>query len=495
MDISKNTILYGPPGTGKTYNTIIYAVAIIENKNLSDVRSEDYNNVLDRYNKYKEQGLIEFTTFHQSYGYEEFIEGIKPLTSDDPDESGSIRYDVLPGLFKLFCEKAISSVIKQQDYNVELSGNPTIWKVSLQKSGDNPTRTECMENDHIRIGWDDYGEIITDDTNFEDGGGKAILKAFISKMKKGDIVLSYYGNGTIDAIGKVTGDYEWHNEYQEYKRVRKVEWLVKNIREDITDINNGKPMNASTVYNPKNISISDIINIIKKNAPASIQTSEEKQNYVFIIDEINRGNISKIFGELITLIEPTKRIGQPEEMMIKLPYSQTTFGVPDNLYIIGTMNTADRSIAAIDTALRRRFRFKEVMPDVNTLKGINVEGVIIGDMLDKMNKRIAALYDREHTIGHSYFLPLKKSPDLETLAVIFADDIIPLLQEYFYEDYEKIRMVLGDNKKNIDRKDRFVIAVPNDYNKLFGSTEDFDETFSYEINPEAFYNINAYLKI
>ena len=182
-------------------------------------------------------------------------------------------------------------------------------------------------------------------------------------------------------------------------------------------------------------------------------------------------------------------------MKIRLPYSQTMFGVPDNVYILGTMNTADRSIAAIDTALRRRFRFKEIMPDVDVLNSITVEGVIIKNMLDKINKRITALYDREHTIGHSYFLPLKDNPTLDTLAVIFSDDIIPLLQEYFYEDYEKIRLVLGDNKKSVDDANRFIIARQNDYNELFGNAEGFDDSFSYEINNEAFYNIEAYRKI
>ncbi|MGN0690199.1 MAG: AAA family ATPase [Oscillospiraceae bacterium] len=492
MNISKNTILYGPPGTGKTYNTVLYAVAIIENKNLSTIKAEEYNDVLSRYNKYKNEGLIEFTTFHQSYGYEEFIEGIKPIKNDETDDDGNIQYDILPGLFKRFCERANTPTIKQQKKDIGLNNNPSVWKVSLEKTGDNPTRRECLNNGHIRIGWDEYGPDITDDTN--NNCGKIVLNSFINKMKIGDIVFSCYSNTTIDAIGIITGDYEWTgNKYDYYNRIRKVDWIVKDIRENIVDINGGSAMTLSTVYKLK-VSLDDAISLIEKHLPSTAQI-EEKQNYVFIIDEINRGNISKIFGELITLIEPTKRIGQTEGMKIRLPYSQTMFGVPDNVYILGTMNTADRSIAAIDTALRRRFRFKEIMPDVNVLDGITVEGVIIKNMLDKINKRIMVLYDREHTIGHSYFLPLKDNPTLDTLAVIFSDDIIPLLQEYFYEDYEKIRLVLGDNKKSVDDTNRFIIAVKNDYNELFGNTEGFDDSFSYEINNEAFYNIEAYRKI
>ncbi len=492
MNISKNTILYGPPGTGKTYNTVLYAVAIIENKNLSEVKAEEYNDVLSRYNEYKNEGLIEFTTFHQSYGYEEFIEGIKPILNSESDES-DVKYTIEDGLFKAFCSRSSIPVAKKSDMELGLNKNPTIWKVSLWSTGDNPIRTECHENGHIRIGWDMYGAEITEDTDFSENGGKNVLNAFISQMKIGDIVFSCYSSTTIDAIGIVSGEYEWcGKEYDNLNRRRKVNWIVKDIREDIVEINGGNTMTLASVYRLKNITLSDAIAIIEKYLPQAV---EEKKNHVFIIDEINRGNISKIFGELITLIEPTKRIGQIEGMKIKLPYSQTMFGVPDNVYILGTMNTADRSIAAIDTALRRRFRFKEIMPDVDVLNGITVEGVIIKNMLDKINKRITALYDREHTIGHSYFWPLKDNPTLDTLAVIFSDDIIPLLQEYFYEDYEKIRLVLGDNKKSVDDTNRFIIATQNDYNDLFGNTEGFDDSFSYEINNEAFYNIEAYRKI
>ena len=221
----------------------------------------------------------------------------------------------------------------------------------------------------------------------------------------------------------------------------------------------------------------------------------KKKNYVFIIDEINRGNISKIFGELITLIEASKRIGQAEGMKVLLPYSKKPFGVPDNVYLIGTMNTADRSIATIDTALRRRFKFKEMMPDAEVLDGVNVEDLSIKDMLIRMNNKISVLYDREHTIGHAYFVPLRANPTIETLASIFSDNIIPLLQEYFYEDYEKIRLVLGDNNKQ-NEEEQFIVAKSNDYNDLFGDTEyEFDEISNYEINYSAFDNIEAYRSI
>ncbi len=152
---------------------------------------------------------------------------------------------------------------------------------------------------------------------------------------------------------------------------------------------------------------------------------------MFIVDEINRGNISKILGELITLIEPSKRLGEMEETLVKLPYSKKEFGVPSNIYIIGTMNTADRSIALMDTALRRRFQFIEMAPDPRTLRGISIKGVHLEYVLDIMNRRIAALYDRDHMIGHAYFTSLSSSDDISALQQIFLNSIIPLLQEYF----------------------------------------------------------------
>ena len=491
-DIAKNTILYGPPGTGKTYNTVMYAVAIIENKRLEEIKKENYTEVIDRYNKYKEDGLIEFTTFHQSYGYEEFIEGIKPVIHSDEEDETDIQYEVVPGLFKKFCDIAGKPILRKEKYDIGINELPTIWKISLEGSGENSTRTECMRNNHIRIGYDEYGREIT---NLSKGdAGRNILNYFINDMSIGDIVMSCYDCNTVDAIGVVTGEYEWHDEYAQYKRLRKVNWIAKGIKENIIKINNGSRLSNPTVYKLR-MDLSDVMEIIEKYSKNTIEVEEKKKNHVFIIDEINRGNISKIFGELITLIEPTKRIGQIEGQKVRLPYSQKLFGVPNNVYLIGTMNTADRSIATIDTALRRRFNFKEMLPDSEILDGIYVEDVSIKDIFIKMNKRITVLFDREHTLGHAYFLPLKDAPTIETLANIFENSIIPLLQEYFYEDYEKIRMVLGDNQKDSEDK-QFITIEENDYNDLFGDIDyDFDEMSTYKINSFALTNIEAYRSI
>lgn len=495
-DVRLNTILYGPPGTGKTYHTVIYAVAIIENRELASVEAEPYNDVLVRYNEYKTQGRIEFTTFHQSFGYEEFIEGIRPVVSgdDETSDAGDVQYSVQPGIFKRFCERAERpAAVVTNDYGI--GENPSIWKVSLDGTGDNPIRSECLKKGHIRIGWDEYGESITDTTDFSQYGGRVVLNSFINRMQIGDIVLSCYSASTIDAIGVVTGDCEWHDEYPRLKRLRKVNWIVKDVKENILSLNGGTSMTLASVYRMGNVSLTDVYQLIDKHNPAVTATQPAQKNYVFIIDEINRGNISKIFGELITLIEESKRIGKPEGMTARLPNSQKLFGVPDNVYIIGTMNTADRSIATIDTALRRRFLFREMLPNPQVLADVMVEDLSISAMLNRMNQRIAVLYDREHTIGHAYFMKLRDNPTVETLAEIFRNNIIPLLQEYFYEDYEKIRLVLGDSLKN-DPEEQFITACENDYVALFGSVDiGLDDSNTYEINDKAFGNIESYRSI
>lgn len=486
----RNILLYGTPGTGKTYSTVLYAVSIIEEKPLAIIKEEEYSAVFGRYLKYKEDGLIAFTTFHQSFGYEEFIEGIRPVVSadDNPDGGKDIEYEIRDGIFKKFCDKAGMPVGTDTDTDLGIGKYPTVWKVSLEGTGDNPTRIECMENDHIRIGWDRYGEAITDSIDYKEYGGRSILNAFYNLMQIGDIVFSCYSGRTIDAIGVVTGEVEWHDSYPHYKRLRAVKWLVKGINEDIVVLNAGKTMTLSTVYK-LSVSVTDVMQILKRINPKLFTTKVKIPNRVFIIDEINRGNISKIFGELITLIESTKRIGAEEGQKARLPYSGQDFGVPDNVFLIGTMNSADRSIAIIDTALRRCFSFVEMQPDSSLLKDVFVDGIDIAEMLDTMNSRITVLLDREHTIGHSYLLPLKKDASVERLAEIFENEIIPLLQEYFYDDYERIQLVLGDNKKN-DDSIRFVIKK-SDANKLFGNA-DKDYPEFYEVNREAFKRIKAY---
>ena len=477
-----NTILYGPPGTGKTYNTVIYAVAICENKNIEDVQSEEYEKVLYRYNELKKEGRIAFTTFHQSFGYEEFIEGISPIIFEDnsDDCSGNIEYKIKSGIFKSFCEETEKITIKNDKFSI--NKDATIWKVTVGSKVQN----DCFVNNYIRIGF-----------GINDKG----TKEFVNQINEGDIIITTDGNRkNIRGIAIATSDEAYKLENTESdSTTRDVMWLVRDINDDVTILNGNKWLQRKTVSRLPNMNIKDLMEFaIKKNVELK-ETHIEKNNgsYVFIIDEINRGNISKIFGELITLIEDTKRKGMTEEMSTILPYSGSLFSVPSNVYILGTMNTADRSIALMDTALRRRFQFVEMMPDTNILKNITVEGVEIAPILEKINERITFLYDREHTIGHAFFIKLIDSPDINTLGSIFEKSIIPLLQEYFYEDYQKIQLVLGDNHK-VDVSTKFIkdeeVKVAEIFKGDANDIMDLPEK-KYTINKKAFLNIESYKQI
>lgn len=477
-----NTILYGPPGTGKTYNTVIYAVAICENKNIEDVQSEEYEKVLHRYNELKKEGRIAFTTFHQSFGYEEFIEGISPIIFEDnsDDCSGNIEYKIKSGIFKSFCEETEKITIKNDKFSI--NKDATIWKVTVGSKVQN----DCFVNNYIRIGF-----------GINDKGAKE----FVNQINEGDIIITTDGNRkNIRGIAIATSDEAYKLENTESdSTTRDVMWLVRDINDDVTILNGNKWLQRKTVSRLPNMNIKDLMEFaIKKNVELK-ETHIEKNNgsYVFIIDEINRGNISKIFGELITLIEDTKRKGMTEEMSTILPYSGSLFSVPSNVYILGTMNTADRSIALMDTALRRRFQFVEMMPDTDILKNITVEGVEIAPILEKINERITFLYDREHTIGHAFFIKLIDSPDINTLGSIFEKSIIPLLQEYFYEDYQKIQLILGDNEKS-DPSIKFILDEKIKVKSVFkGDATDVIDLpeKKYTINKEAFLNIESYKQI
>lgn len=479
-EFDKNLILYGPPGTGKTYNSATYAVAICDNKSVDELT--DYDAVMARYNELKKAGRIAFTTFHQSYGYEEFIEGIKPVVDDSKQDVG---YTIESGIFKQFCEDAKSAGHKTGDAAIDAGAR--IWKLTIMNGDLNQVKQECFEENNVRMGF---------------GMEADEARSFVEDVRIGDIILSFKTRKTIDGIAIVTDDASELQDKSEYETARPVKWLAKNIDEDITGINNGKLLHRMTFAKVPNMKVKDIIDLAKKVNPGLVNTEieENTQPYVFIIDEINRGNISKIFGELITLIENTKRAGMEEAASAILPYSGEEFSVPSNVYILGTMNTADRSIALMDTALRRRFQFIEMMPDSDVLRKIHadkVEDLDVAAMLDKINERITFLYDREHTIGHAFFTGLKDDASLVKLQSIFEKSVIPLLQEYFYEDYQKIQLVLGDNAKSDDRL-KFIldekVVAKNIFNGNVEDVIDLPEK-RYSINKVAFGNINSYKEI
>ena len=506
-EFDKNVIFYGPPGTGKTYTTAKRAVEICKTE--SEKELTDYSEIMKRYNELKENNRIEFITFHQSYGYEEFIEGIKPkvLNEDDEAENESennqesktdikiendVKYNIEAGVFKKFCDNARKAIIESKS-NIYISPKAIVWKVTLRDE----VKEDCFSNNHVRI-------------NFKLGTAGA--SKFDNEIKKGDIIITTDGSRTkINGIAVVTdGKAYTLNKAQSDTTTRNVDWLVKGINEDIYEINDEKILPRKTVTKVPNMKVEDIIKLAKekesivlsKEELSKIVIKENKEPYVFIIDEINRGNISKIFGELITLIEPTKRSGKKECISTKLPYSKKEFTVPDNVYIIGTMNTADRSIALMDTALRRRFKFEEMLPDYHLLEDIFVEDegvkVNIGAMLKVINERIEYLYDREHTIGHAVFLEKMENEkidiDINKLENIFKKSVIPLLQEYFYEDYDKIRIVLGDNAKDEDEQFISAVSIPEDV--FEGNIDDIDiPEKKYIINYDNFKNIMAYKNI
>lgn len=479
-EFDKNLILYGPPGTGKTYNSAIYAVAICDGKSVDELT--DYDAVMARYNELKKAGRIAFTTFHQSYGYEEFIEGIKPIIDENTQDVG---YTIESGVFKEFCQNAKSTVHTRNDNSIDAGAR--IWKLTIMNGELNKVKQECFEENNVRMGFD----IDSDEAH-----------SFVEDVRLGDIILSFKTRKKIDGIAIVTDDAIELKDKSMYKTARSVKWLAKDIDEDITNINNGKLLHRMTFAKVPNMNLKDVIELAKKVNPdlESAVIEENTEPYVFVIDEINRGNISKIFGELITLIEGTKRAGMPEAASAILPYSGDEFSVPANVYILGTMNTADRSIALMDTALRRRFQFIEMMPDSDVLRRIHADKV--GDLdvaaiLDKINERITFLYDREHTIGHAFFTGLRDDASIEKLQSIFEKSVIPLLQEYFYEDYQKIQLVLGDNEKSDDSL-KFIcdekIVAKNIFKGNVEEVIDLPEK-RYFINKKAFENINSYKEI
>jgi len=443
IEFPSNQILYGPPGTGKTFHTINKSVKIADN--LSDEKFEskygDYKNrkeLIKRFDELRDKGQIGFTTFHQSMSYEDFIEGIKPKMN-----SANIEYEIKDGIFKEISGKAYYNIIDEK----ENEGN-----ISFDSLWDN-----FLESIKSHVGTEDY--------IFETITGKRLKLVEISSTKSLKTMFEFDGSSTntpgttIQTIGM-----------PKVETLLKAEIIpseVKSLAEQIRPLIKSDSSKYFAVYRKfyefvektygeiEDIgsneidfkSVFDTAEILKKTGELKDKISDSK-NFVLIIDEINRGNISQIFGELITLLEKDKRFGNEESLTVELPYSKGQFSVPPNLYIIGTMNTADRSIEALDTALRRRFTFQEMPPRPNiiktegVLKSKDLDTIDLVKLLKGINQRIEKLIDKDHKIGHSYFMKVK---NLKGLKNAFKDKIIPLLEEYFYGNFGKIGLVLGDD--------------------------------------------------
>ncbi|WP_317634273.1 AAA family ATPase [Pseudomonas tohonis] len=602
-----NQILFGPPGTGKTYATIDAALQVLDPTYLHEQQS-NRSALKQRFDELVEQDRIRFVTFHQSFSYEDFVEGLRAITDET---SGQLRYAVVDGIFKSLCDAAAAKVTQQAEAPTEV-GQRRIWKMSLGNTlgEDASIYQECLVGGYVLLG---YGGAINFSgcsnrqqvqTRFAEAGvvpanpatdyGITSVTAFVSRMKVGDLIVVSDGNFKFRAIGEVTGDYQFkpHPEFEaDYSQLRTVKWLrqyqpslphtellngqfsqmtlyelreptlnreklkallgspdagagrllhvgqrfgqgyvVRSVGQDVVEFDKPRggvlPLPLSLLrqlleyVRSGQIDVEDIRQgrVFEKVAEAEIekyivngyqslfaamveQLIKPQQGLavggarVLVIDEINRGNISRVFGELITLIEPSKRAGTDEALSVVLPYSKQRFSVPKNVYLIGTMNTTDRSLAGLDIALRRRFVFQEMPPRPELLDDIEVSGLNVGQLLRVMNQRIEVLLDREHCLGHAYFMPLKDETlgdagRLTKLQLIFRNQILPLLQEYFFEDWQRIQWVLNDHRK--PAPDRFAEQDKQDVAALFGNISVPAQGGVWRINESAFKRLSAY---
>lgn len=419
-----NQILFGPPGTGKTYNTIERAVHAAEPEFTWNNRDE----LRAKYQDLIRHGRIRFVTFHQSFSYEDFVEGLTAHT-----DNGNLVYEKRLGIFRQIVKAAKEHRVSE--VKDAATSFDECWEAFLSDLEDHPDGIDIKtRRSHFTV-----TEVDANTIRFDKSTGQSVHTLSAT---------------TLEAV--FNGDREIKGGLQPY-----YESLVRRLKEI------GKKLDNKKV---------------------------ERQNYVLIIDEINRGNISRIFGELITLIEPSKRSGAPEALEVTLPLTGDRFSVPDNLYIIGTMNTADRSLSGLDLALRRRFDFIEMPPLPNTLANVFVDGINIEKVLDVINRRITALLDKDHCIGHAYFIHLSENAGIDALAEVFKQKIIPLLQEYFFEDWQRIRWVLNDQSK--PNEHAFIVKDDGiNFDELFPGDVQMNQRDRWRLNDKAFHSVDAYTQI
>ena len=452
-----NTILYGPPGTGKTYATFRRCVEICDGQ---ENCPDEIKKIRARYAALVKEERIEFVTFHQSYGYEEFVEGLRPDTGSAKEggEAGAgFRLVATDGVLKRMAKRARGvsgptgepfDLAERQMFKMSL-GNP---------AGDEYQRIfdECIDNGYVLL--DCGGELDWSNERFEHiaeirdhlkglpdihRNSQTILQyinCLRNRMQNGDLVIVPAEVELFRAIGEVIGPYEFkRRDDGKYSHRRKVRWLWNDAEgRPRSDIFQGRRFGMDTIY-PLNRG--DSIDDGLRRYIGHAEASAGAKPHILVIDEINRANVSKVMGELITLLEKDKREGAENEVAVTLPHSGDRFTLPANLYILGTMNTADRSIALLDTALRRRFEFEELAPDPGLLSdAAKATGIDLPAVLRAINRRLEYLIDRDHLIGHAWLMDAHSK---EAVDRIMCHKIIPLIAEYFYDDWQKVRAVLG----------------------------------------------------
>ena len=480
-----NQILFGPPGTGKTYNTINKALEIINDEEEKNLDWSDRKAIKAQFEKRMNEEQIVFTTFHQSMSYEDFIEGIKPI---EPKQEGqAVNYKVVDGIFKKACAMAAYNCYKlftksktQPDkYSFDDLYEAFIEFIKGQIIQQNPPTYKTLRGRDVEVKEINSNDsIIARAKNSIANSSAPLTKENIQKLYDKFKTIEEIEDlkqvqETVQVTPRITEFYAVFSGLKEFEKTYKpdVDLIIENNAVEILDFDEIQKKFNAGVYKE-----------------AIKRFGKEATPVVIIIDEINRGNVSQIFGELITLIEEDKRLGKDEAITLCLPYSKKEFGVPPNLYIIGTMNTADRSVEALDAALRRRFSFEEMLPNVSLIategKLKNINGVLdkidLPIVLKTINKRIEKLLDKDHQIGHSYFMSVT---DIDTLKAAFQNKIIPLLQEYFFGDYGKIGLVLGNG---------FFETLEKNEDNIFADFDDYDAS---EFSERPIYKIQDILNM
>ena len=437
----QNIILYGPPGTGKTYRTVRRALQVI----LGSQAIEDLGDkgLMALFREHQARGQIEFVTFHQAYGYEEFVEGIRPVLDQGAD--AQVRYEVHDGVFKRIALRAAADGLTLESSQPDFD---ELWVRLLRDLTAEGTRVvKALSGKSYQLSLTSVGNIRSNPCDVDAENNVISVSAGHQTASKENASLYWKYR---QELGPEPEQFTYEKTTQLFAREK--------------GGTGGNHYTALLIVYMQLLELSrmagtrktDLIDRLarvqlaldKPGPTTTFSFSVQSPQFVLIIDEINRGNMSKILGELITLLEPDKRLAAPNELKLPLSYTpQHRFAVPPNLHVLGTMNTADRSIALMDVALRRRFTFEELMPEAGVIQSVLAQRVtnaafitLVVEVFTALNDRIRFLYDRDHQLGHAYFLDLT---DLESLRLVFRDRLIPMLQEYFYGAWDKICIVLG----------------------------------------------------